>query len=85
MPGLTLSDKRAYLKKSLSSVNANKINGLLAEIELRDYLVNLDLVDGSRLVDGSSAVPGRHLVKRPLLSSLILSHQKSISHWIPRK
>lgn len=38
MPGLTLSDMRAYLKKSLSSVNANKINGLLAEIELRDYL-----------------------------------------------
>lgn len=38
MPSLTLSDMRAYLNKSLSSVNANKINGLLAEIELRDYL-----------------------------------------------
>jgi hypothetical protein len=41
MPGLTLSDMRDYLSRSLSSVNANKTNGLLAEIDFRDYLVRL--------------------------------------------
>lgn len=50
MPGLTLSDMREYLKKSLSSVNANKKNGLLAEIELRDYLEKLGF--GSRVSVG---------------------------------
>jgi hypothetical protein len=36
---------RGYLAKSISSLNANKLNGLLAEIDLRNYLAGLGYGD----------------------------------------
>ena len=38
---VTEEDMKKFLGKSLSSVNSNKINGTLAEIDLRDYLKSL--------------------------------------------
>jgi hypothetical protein len=35
------SSMRDYLRRSISSLNANKLNGLLAEVELRKYLASL--------------------------------------------
>lgn len=36
---------RAYLSRSIASLNRNKLNGLLAEVELRNYLTNLGFGD----------------------------------------
>ena len=41
MSRLSEADMRGFLSKSLSSINANKINGLLAEVDLRNYLASL--------------------------------------------
>jgi hypothetical protein len=38
---LSLDAMREYLKRSISSLNANKLRGLLAEVEFRAYLINL--------------------------------------------
>ena len=37
---LSLVQMRAFLNKSISSINRNKLNGLLAEIDFRHYLIN---------------------------------------------
>jgi len=42
---VTEDDMKRFLGKSLSSVNSNKINGTLAEIDLRDYLKSLGYGD----------------------------------------
>jgi len=42
---VTEDDMKKFLGKSLSSVNSNKINGTLAEIDLRDYLKSLGYGD----------------------------------------
>jgi len=42
---VTEDDMKSFLGKSLSSVNSNKINGTLAEIDLRDYLKSLGYGD----------------------------------------
>lgn len=41
MSSLSISEMRAYLSRTLSSINKNKINGLLAEIDFRNYVSNL--------------------------------------------
>lgn len=41
MSQLTLEDMRSYLKKSISSLNKNKLHGILAEIAFRHYLTSL--------------------------------------------
>jgi len=41
MGKLTDPDMRAYLGNAYSSINRNKIRGTLAEIDFRDYIVNL--------------------------------------------
>jgi hypothetical protein len=38
---LSLAAMRAYLATSITSLNQNKLNGLLAEVELRNYLTGL--------------------------------------------
>ena len=38
MPSLSIDTMRGYLYRSISSMNQNKLNGLLAEIDFRDYL-----------------------------------------------
>lgn len=45
MAKVSSDQMRAFLAKSLSSVNQNKLNGLLAEAELRDYLAGLGYSD----------------------------------------
>jgi len=40
-PQLSLQQMRGFLSKSLSSLNANKLNGLLAEIDFRERLGSL--------------------------------------------
>lgn len=42
---LTLSDMRAYLSRTLSSVNSNKIHGMLAEINFREHVSSLGFAD----------------------------------------
>ena len=41
MQSLTLDQMRAFLSKSISSINANKLNGMLAEVAFRDYISEL--------------------------------------------
>ena len=41
MGKLTVADMRQYLSKSISSLNQNKLNGILAEIDFRKHLENL--------------------------------------------
>jgi hypothetical protein len=38
---ITLPVMRSYLSKSISSLNRNKLNGLLAEVDFRNYLARL--------------------------------------------
>lgn len=45
MLGLTISSMKDYLSKSISSYNRNKLNGLLAEIDFRDYLGSIGFGD----------------------------------------
>jgi len=45
MPNLSLEAMRAYLSQSISSLNQNKLRGLLAEVDLRDHLANLGFGD----------------------------------------
>lgn len=41
MATLSLTTMRAYLSRSISSLNRNKLNGLLAEVDLRRHLTHL--------------------------------------------
>ena len=50
MSVLTESEMRAYLSLSIASLNQNKLNGLLAEVDFRDYLKSLGF--GSRVSRG---------------------------------
>ena len=50
MSQLSIESMRTYLSKSIASLNRNKINGLLAEIELRKYLQNI--TDENRISPG---------------------------------
>lgn len=50
MSQLSIESMRHYLSKSISSLNRNKINGLLAEIELRKYLQTI--TDENRISPG---------------------------------
>lgn len=45
MTQLTLADMRAYLGRSIASLNENKLRGVLAEIAFRDYLRTLGYAD----------------------------------------
>src|SRR5262245_56010724 len=45
MPSLSAQAMRGYLSRSISSLNQNKLRGLLAEVELRRYLRELGYVD----------------------------------------
>lgn len=45
MTSLTSSDMQAFLARSISSFNANKLNGLLAEIDFRTHLTSLGYAD----------------------------------------
>ena len=51
-PGSSISidEMRAYLSRTLSSVNRNKLNGMLAEIKFREYLAELGF--GERVSEG---------------------------------
>jgi len=42
---LTIDEMRSYLSRTLSSVNANKLNGLLAEISFRQYISDLGFAE----------------------------------------
>ena len=50
MAQLNLNTMRSYLSSSISSINQNKINGMLAEIDLRNTLVGLGF--GGRISQG---------------------------------
>lgn len=50
MAQLNLNTMRSYLSSSISSINQNKINGMLAEIDLRNTLNNLGF--GGRISQG---------------------------------
>lgn len=50
MAKLDIGAMRNYLSSSISSINRNKINGMLAEIDLRDTLVDLGF--GGRISQG---------------------------------
>ena len=41
MSRLSLTSMKQYLAKSISSINQNKLNGILAEIDLRAALIRL--------------------------------------------
>jgi len=41
MASISLEEMKSYLSKTLSSINRNKVNGLLAEIDFRRYVSNL--------------------------------------------
>lgn len=56
MMALSLSAMRGYLSKSLSSINDNKMRGLLAEIEFRKHLATLGF---------AHRVPSTDLLKLP--------------------
>ena len=45
MSSLNEDAMRTYLSRSISSLNRNKINGLLAEVDLRRYLISLGFAD----------------------------------------
>lgn len=45
MHSLTLNSMRDYLRRSLSSLNANKLHGLLAEVDFRNHLNNIGFGD----------------------------------------
>jgi len=45
MPALSIGSMRDYLGKSVSSMNQNKLNGLLAEIDFREYLSQMGFQD----------------------------------------
>lgn len=45
MATLSIQSMREYLRKSISSLNDNKINGLNAEVEFRSYLSSLGYID----------------------------------------
>jgi len=45
MSALSLSDMQSYLSRSISSLNQNKLNGILAEIEFREYLRSIGFAD----------------------------------------
>ena len=45
MAAISIEAMRAYLHRSISSLNRNKLNGLLAEVELRNYLTHLGFGD----------------------------------------
>ena len=45
MGKISIIDMQAYLSKSISSLNRNKLNGILAEIEFRDYLKEIGYID----------------------------------------
>ena len=45
MPALSIGSMRNYLGKSISSMNQNKLNGLLAEIDFREYLSQMGFQD----------------------------------------
>ena len=47
---LNIDDMRAYMSRSLSSINSNKLNGLLAEIDFRNYVSSLGF--GERVSEG---------------------------------
>jgi len=50
MLSLDINSMQSYLSKSVSSLNANKVNGMLAEIELRNHLNKLGY--GDRISQG---------------------------------
>lgn len=50
MAQIDLNAMRSYLSSSISSINQNKINGMLAEIDLRNTLTNLGF--GGRISQG---------------------------------
>lgn len=50
MAKVDINSMRTYLSSSISSINQNKINGMLAEIDLRDTLINLGF--GGRISQG---------------------------------
>jgi len=50
MAQLNINSMRSYLSSSISSINLNKINGMLAEIDLRNTLT--DLGYGARISQG---------------------------------
>lgn len=50
MPQLDLDSMRQFLSRSISSINQNKINGMLAEIDLRNTLNDFDF--GGRISQG---------------------------------
>ncbi len=50
MAQIDINTMRDYLSKSISSINQNKINGMLAEIDLRNTLLNLGF--GGRISQG---------------------------------
>jgi len=50
MPSITLRKMQDYLSKSISSMNRNKLNGLLAEIDFRNHLENINF--GNRVSMG---------------------------------
>jgi hypothetical protein len=41
MASISLEEMKSYLSKTLSSINRNKVNGLLAEIDFRKYVSDL--------------------------------------------
>ena len=45
MGALTEVAMRGFLSKSISSLNQNKLNGLLAEVDFRNYLISLGFGD----------------------------------------
>lgn len=45
MSYLTIDEIRRFLTKSISSLNRNKLNGILAEIDFRNYLISLGFQD----------------------------------------
>ena len=45
MTKISLTSMKQYLKKSIESFNQNKVNGLLAELNLRNYLSDLGYSD----------------------------------------
>src|SRR5579862_4729814 len=44
MPTLTIAAMRTFLGQSISSLNQNKLNGMLAEIDFRNHLAQLGFV-----------------------------------------
>lgn len=45
MKSLSIPQMRGYLSKSISSLNSNKLNGLLAEVDFRDHLRAIGFAD----------------------------------------